>query len=523
MFLQSCHTFDAKLILQNRPYFMLTSQIRLTESGQQIERVREMSSVTAAPSETHPANTQYKIRQFQGDKVQLLERHSDGTVDSQGGQTGQNVDWFESSKSKLAGYLLPDNLTESVSKDYLPTRKWQLAHDFLGSMAGTASLGAVMTAVGPANLALAGLGVAAATVSNVTWMKDRMGQLSSFASTKLAKVAEKNPRPWLMGTELINSTATILDASTAVISPGAFYPLMIGLSIARSVNGAASGAAGAGITPRQAKKDNIGEVTVKNSNQSTIATFAGATVGIGALAALGGMIGFGPAAVVVASIGSLGTLGATYKKLQALDYNPINENAMRRVVDQLDSTGEVVGPDKKLLNQVASMFRSDRLVAGRSIEPLLADPRFPQWREQYQSRPYIMTIQDGAPYIVMKDDLSYQDTLPSASGPLPERSDYTAAMAQVQAVYQAIEAEKLLSGPQYAELAKTDVKEAENWVLKESLKKTPDDVRPLLTKMQQAGWSVDTVRFFGEQRPATIEAQNCEATSLQSGRNPALA
>lgn len=445
------------------------------------------------------------VKEFQGDKLIRFERDKDGLVTSPD-QSPDEAGWMARTKSKVLNSLVPENLSQSVSKDYVATRKWQLGRDFLGAFCGTASLAAVMTAVAPANMALAALSVAGVTVANVNWFKDRLGQLSSIAATNIARVAEKNPRPWMMASDIIQNVGTVVDASTCILPPLVYFPLLTGMGIVRAVGGAAGGAAGANVGPRQALKGNLGEVSVKNGNQSTLATFAGATAGIATLGALGSFMPFGSAVMAVAGIGAVGCLFTYYKMLQALDYNPVNEKAMRYVLDTMqENNGEVPPPSRNLMGQVAGLIKRDTLTAGDKIKPLLEDKNFAELRETFKDRPYMMSIREGKPYLVLKHEEGSQDQPQVGAKPLPDSTDFITKMAQTQAMYQGIMAERLLASPDYASKKTQDESAANRWVVEESLKQTPADIRPFLTKMQEAGWSVDTVRFWGEERPSTLQ------------------
>lgn len=453
-----------------------------------------------------PGNRPVLVKEFQGDKLIHFERDKDGLVTSPD-ISPDDAGWMARMKTKALNSLVPENLSQSVSKDYVATRKWQLARDFLGAFAGTASLAAVMTAVAPANGALAALSVAGLTVANVNWFKDRMGQLSSIAATNIARIAEKNPRPWMMASDIIQNVGTVVDAATCVLPPLVYFPLLTGMGVVRAVGGAAGGAAGANVGPRQAIKGNLGEVSVKNGNQSTLATFAGATAGIATLGALGSVLSFGTAVLAVAGIGAVGSLVTYYKMLQSLDYNPVNEKSMRYVMEHMESNkGEVPPPSRNLMGQVAGLIKRDTLIAGDKIKPLLEDKDFAELRETFKDRPYIMNIKDGKPYLVLKHEEGSNDQPETAAKPLPESSDFVTKMAQTQAMYQGIVAERLLASPDYASKKSQDADAADRWVIQESLKQTPKDIRPFLTEMQKAGWSVDTVRFWGEERPSTFEA-----------------
>jgi hypothetical protein len=445
------------------------------------------------------------VKEHQGDRVVTYQRDADGKVTSSG-NSSSDASWPTRTRRKLWESLVPENLSNNVSKDYVATRKWQVARDAFGAFAGTASVTAAVSAIGGANSALLALGIAGVTLANVTWVKDRLAQLTTFSSTGLAKVAEKNPRPWILAADIVNNAGAVIDATTAMLAPVAYYPLITAMAVVRAAVGTAEGAAGAGIAPRQAIADNIGEVGVKNGNQSTIATTLGATASLVALGTLTAAIGFGPAAIAIATTGAMAGLFCKYKMLQNLDYNPINEGAVRRVIAGQEKDQKIPGPAESLISQLPSIFQRNTLVVGDSVAPLLDDPNFPALREMYQARPYILSVHNGAPHIVLKDDLeSDQDTPAPAGVGLPAGPDYARKMVEVQSAYQAVHAEKLLASVEYRQRAERDgAEQADLWVSQESLRRTPSDFQPLLKDMAASGWSVDTVRFRGESRPVEL-------------------
>lgn len=447
-----------------------------------------------------------EVQEFSGDKVEVHHLQADGQVVSSS-DSSQQKSWLENAKTKFMASMVPENISQSVSKDYVDTRKWQLVRDFAGSAAGTASLASVLTAMVPAQMALASLAVAGLTVANLSWAKERLGQAVGFVSSNLlAKKAENNPRPWILAADAVQNLGTIVDASTVMLPPLAYYPLQIAMTAARAAAGSASNAAQAGIGPRQALQNNLGEVSVKNGNQAAVASFAGATLSVGTLAALGGAVGFGPASFAIASTGAAAGLFATYKKLQNLDYNPVNERAVRRVAESLQAQGPMVGPDQNIVGQVAQMFSPDQFVVGSPIRPLLESKEFGFLRELYQDVPYMIGIVDQKPYIVMKDDLQAKDELPSLPSGLPQTPEFAARAAQVEAAYQAVCLVKILQSPEYmADQEMLGREEAERKALRQSKEQTPKDIGRLLVDMQTQGWSVDTIRFAGESRPSVIK------------------
>ena len=447
------------------------------------------------------------VKEHQREQVVTYTREDDGTVKSSDNAL-KDEPWLRSAKRKLVESLVPENISQNVSKDYIPTRKWEVAREVFGSFAGTAAGAALIAAVAGANSAIVALGIAGVTLANINWVKDRLAQMTGFAmgASGIAKFAEKNPRPWIMAADTVNAAATVVDSTAAFMPPLSYYPMLATIGVVRSVVGAAAGAAAAGIAPRQAIADNIGEVGAKNGNQSTLATLVGSTASLAALGALTAAIGFAPAATAIAVAGSAAGLFCKYKMLQNLDYNPVNETALRKVISNQDDGTEISGPERNLFKLLPSIFRSDKLTVGASIAPLLNDANFPALRELYSERPFIVSVQDGKPHIVLKDDLeSDKDTPKKATLPLPDGEQYARKTAEVQAAYQAIRLEQVLAGDDYASRLETQGKDQANlWAAQESYKQTPEDIRPLLLEMREVGWSVDTVRFFGEARPAEI-------------------
>ena len=442
-------------------------------------------------------------------EVEVTEQFGKETVTYQrddqghvvGSQDNQPVPgWLERTKDKAWSSLVPDNLPNSVSADYVRTRKWQLARDFFGTFAATSSLAAVTTAIGPANTALAAMGVAALNLANVTWIKQRLPQITQFASTGLATVSERNPKPFMLASDLILQVSMVAEAATCLLPAGSYYPLLTGLAMAQAVGTVATNSASASLTPRQARQNNLGEVSTKNSNQSTLVSIAGATAGLAAVGALTGPLGFGHAALVVSSLGALAGTFCKIKRLQVAEYDPINEKGLRRVIER-----GMMGPERNQLKLLLDLAKTDKLVVGNRPRPVLQDPNFPALRQMFMQRPYLLTVHQGAPYIVMKDEESAKDEIPQANAPLPTNASYTERMAQVQAAYHGILLEKFLAGAEYAQLVQDKGMSGANLeAVRRTLQQTPADMHQFLKDMQAQGWSVDMVRFRGDAKPVKI-------------------
>lgn len=458
----------------------------------------------SVPTEVNPTEDNFKPSvvavEYEGDKTFTYKLGADGQLVSP--KEKQTEDGFiRKARTQLWNSLVPENLSVSVTKDYVPSRAWQLGRDFFGSLAGGAASLAVMQAVAPATGSLAALAIGGLSFASCTFGKDRLGDLVGVASTGIARVAEKNPRPWMLAGDVVNNACTVLDASTIMLPPLLYFPALATSALARGVFNTAGGAAGANVAPRQALKGNLGEVSVKNGNQGRFATMAGATVGLSALGALQHYMSFGPAAMTLSAVGALGGLACYYMSVASLDYNPVNERAIRRVLDAPE--GEVPGPSNNLLAQMADLGNRRFITAGQPIKPLLQDPKFPALRERYAEKPYIMGIKDNAPYLVMKHDEGKQDQI---SAPVRADAPDGTKLAQIEAMVQAVHAEKLLASSTFKDMvAKDGQAVAEEWVQTESLKKTPADILAFVDKLKEAGWSTDTVRFYGEERPTLIQ------------------
>lgn len=470
-------------------------------------------------------------RESLGDKQITWERDDQGHVTTPDGNAATGGSLLQKTGRWLTNKLVPENYKVACSKDYPATRGWQLVRDFAGSMSGTAAIGCVMGSVTGATSALLALGWAGVNFANVNNLKDRIGQVTSFLVTPMAIMAERNPRPWMMAGDIGQQVCTALDASVAVMPPILYFPILTASTVLRSVIGACEGAAGANVGPRQALKGNLGEVSVKNSNQSNAATMLGAITTPVLVGGLSTYFGANSAVVAQALSGNaaaLATMGqavamagmatvalggalalvATYMKLKHLDYNPVNEPALRTIINHMEeSQGEICKPDASVLKTLRTLVGSEKLVVGDRIKPILEDPQFDQLRETYKDRPYILKYTGGQPYIVMKNDKAHpsQMTFVPRAG-LPNTDDYRNRVAQVQAAIQAIHGERLAATPEYAEVvSKRGQADADQWLLEESLKKTPKNVEPFLLKLQEAGWSVDLLRLMGKDRPTIFE------------------
>lgn len=178
--------------------------------------------------------------------------------------------------------------------------------------------------------------------------------------------------------------------------------------------------------------------------------------------------------------------------LRRLDFHPVNEKAVRRVMEQLGQSHAVPAPEKQeVFRSVLTIGERDRVVLGREIRELVADrPRFDELRSMYRGRNYLLDVRQGEPYIVMRADCSLNDRF----------------QAVMQAVMQAVHVERLQEGEEYAQrVAKDGPEAADRMLVSESLSRTPASVEPVIAEMKTAGWSVDKMRFVDSGKRARWE------------------
>ncbi|MFN8611896.1 MAG: RUS1 family protein [Vulcanimicrobiota bacterium] len=368
--------------------------------------------------------------------------------------------------------IFPPNVETSVSKDYMATRAWHAAHYFIhgvggfvvgaataAALAGDATWGA---AVG-GGAAMASFGLIRNYACNAT------GFLTSFQVEK----AEKNPRGWMIAGEALHNMGMAVGALTAVPAvtahvPGGLFSLTMAGAALSTVGGVMKGAAEANVNQRQAIDGNLAQVNIANSHQDM---FNGILAGAGGAGLMAGLhhFGLGNAAipVVAAVTGALGTLAMT-QWVKNLNYHPITEAALRRVLGGPRTDGKLLGPKPdKMLELMKNLGQEGKYTLGGDQRPASLE-RSQELKSLFQGRDYMLDIQNGKPYIMMRENANAQD--------------------RCQAIYQAIQLEQLMADPKHT-------KSSEMELIRASLERTPADITPFLQQMKDAGWSTDIVKF----------------------------
>ncbi len=409
-----------------------------------------------------------------------MENSSDGVM-GEFGKLGQ----FLSNNRAVRGakqFLVPNNMPGSVSADYTSTRTWTFLQSIAWNAANYAAGAAIAIALG-VNPIWGG-----AAMATFNMIKDKLSQFIGFASTLAVPMIDRNPRPWIMAGEAIDHAGILVESATALAAgvPGALLPIGLAGCVLRTVSGSVKGPSMANIEPRQARAGNLGEVQKKNSNQNVISNLIGSMAGLYAIKSLMSM-GFGALSpVIVAAAGAAIAIGSVVGLVKNLDLHPVNEKALRRVIEGLEKDQKVAGPDPSLWRSLKSIREPDSIVMGdKKLQPRPENlAHIKDLKNLYAGRNYMLDVADGKTSIFMQKGCNAEDCL----------------TATVQAIY----ADYMATGEEYGKIvAKEGQDKADHWLLKSSLEKTPVDLKPLLGEMQKAGWSTDLLRPHDEGKRST--------------------
>lgn len=450
-----------------------------------------------APLKSSPANDPLAIKEYftdeDGGEVITYEVTPDGKVSSHDNSNedqanpgdvlnkfGKIGHFLLSNRyaRKVNQFLVPDNMPNSVSSDYTATRVWNFAQSVGWNAANFAAGAALAIALG-INPIWGG-----AAMASFNLIKDKLSQFIGFASTLAVPAIDRNPRPWIVAGEVIDHAGILVESATALTAaiPGALLPLGLAGCIIRTISGSVKGPSMANIEPHQAVAGNLGEVQKKNSNQNVISNLIGSTAGYTAIKYLMGM-GLGSMApVIVAAAGAVMATGAVVGMVKCLDFHPVNEKALRRVIDGVENEKKVVGPDTSLWRTLKSLKDSDTVVMGnKKLEPTSENiAHIRELKKLYNGRNYLLDVREGKTSIYLNKGCTAEDRL----------------LATIQGIY----VDRLKTGDEYK---KVPAGEGDNWLIKASLSKTPVDPKELLDAMKKVGWSTELLRSHDQGKRVT--------------------
>jgi hypothetical protein len=396
---------------------------------------------------------------------------SDGMI----GEFGKIGHFFSTNKyiRKIKQFLVPDNMPNSVSADYKATRTWNFFQSTGWNMANYASGAALAIALGLNPI----WGGAAMATFNL--IKDKLGLFTGFASTLAVPAIDRNPRPWMIAGEVLDHAGMIVESATSLTAaiPGALLPLGLTGCLLRTISGSVKGPSMANIEPRQAMAGNLGEIQKKNSNQNVISNIIGSLAGVYAIKGLMAMGVGALSPAIVAGVGAALAIGSVVGMVKSMDFHPVNEKALRRVIDGMEKDKKIVGPDPSLWNALKTLRQPDTIVMGdKKLQPSPENiGRIRELKKLYAGRNYLLDVKEGKTSIYLNKRCTIEDRL----------------TATIQGIY----VDRLKNTDDYGKLlADKGADTADHWLIKGSLEKTPSEVKPLLKAMERAGWSTDLLR-----------------------------
>ncbi|XP_045317824.1 RUS family member 1 isoform X6 [Leopardus geoffroyi] len=177
--------------------------------------------------------------------------------------------------SSLIAVFLPQGFPDSVSPDYLPYQLWDSVQAFASSLSGSLATHAVLLGIGVGNA------TASVSAATATWLvKDSTGMLGRiiFAWWKGSKL-DCNAKQWRLFADILNDVAMFLE----IMAP--IYPIFFTITIctsnlAKCIVSVAGGATRAALTMHQARRNNMADVSAKDSSQETLVNLAGLLVSL---------------------------------------------------------------------------------------------------------------------------------------------------------------------------------------------------------------------------------------------------
>ncbi|XP_017724031.1 PREDICTED: RUS1 family protein C16orf58 homolog isoform X1 [Rhinopithecus bieti] len=376
--------------------------------------------------------------------------------------------------SGLQAVFLPQGFPDSVSPDYLPYQLWDSVQAFASSLSGSLATQAVLLGIGVGN--------AKATVSaaTATWLvKDSTGMLGRivFAWWKGSKL-DCNAKQWRLFADILNDVAMFLEIM-APVYPICFTMTVSTSNLAKCIVSVAGGATRAALTVHQARRNNMADVSAKDSSQETLVNLAGLLVSLLMLPLVSGCPGF--------SLGCFFFLTAlhiyaNYRAVRSLVMETLNEGRLRLVLRHYLQRGEVLDPTAAnrmeplwtgfwparslslgvpLHRLVSSVFELQQLVEGHQEPYLLC---WDQSRNQVQ----VVLNQKAGPKTVLRA-ATHGLMLGALQGDGPLPAELEELRNQVQA------------GPK-----------KESWVIVKETHQVLDMLFPKFLKgLQDAGWKTE--------------------------------
>nr|XP_004671086.1 RUS family member 1 [Jaculus jaculus] len=238
--------------------------------------------------------------------------------------------------SGLQAVFLPQGFPDSVSPDYLPYQLWDSVQAFASSLSGSLATHAVLLGLGVGN------SKASVSAATATWLvKDSTGMLGRiiFAWWKGSKL-DCNAKQWRLFADILNDTAMFLEIMAPIYAVS-FTMIVSASNLAKCIVSVAGGATRAALTVHQARRNNMADVSAKDSSQETLVNLAGLLVSLLMLPLIPGWPSF--------SLGCFFLLTAlhiyaNYRAVRALILETLNESRLHLVLKHFLQKGEILEP-----------------------------------------------------------------------------------------------------------------------------------------------------------------------------------
>ncbi|XP_027260275.1 RUS family member 1 isoform X2 [Cricetulus griseus] len=365
--------------------------------------------------------------------------------------------------SGLRAVLLPQGFPDSVSTDYLPYQLWDSVQAFASSLSGSLATQAVLQGLG--------VGDAKASVSAATstWLlKDSTGMLGRIIFA------------WWKGlfADVLNDIAMFLEIMAPMYP--IFFTMTVSISnLAKCIVGVAGGATRAALTMHQARRNNMADVSAKDSSQETVVNLAGLLVSLLMLPLVSDCPSLSLGCFILLTALHI---YANYRAVRALVLETLNESRLQLLLKHFLQRGEVLAPASAnqmeplwtgfwpslslslgvpLHHLVSSVFELEQLVEGHQEPYLLC------WN-QSQNQVQVALSQVAGPEAVLR-----AATHGLVLGALQEDGPLPKELAELR--------EQARAGPK-----------KESWILVRETHQVLDTLFPKFLKgLQAAGWKTE--------------------------------
>lgn len=223
-----------------------------------------------------------------------------------------------------------------MSDDYMEYQIWDTIQALVSTITSTVANQAILKGIG------VGDETATLLAATVTWiMRDGAGLIGRilFAYWK-GTFLDCNCKRWRLFADVLNDVAIFLDIGSALLPQRAFLPIVCISSVGRSIVGVAGGATRAALTLHQAQRNNMADVSAKDSSQESLSNLIGLILNLVVVS----MVTDSPRSIAfIVVILTVLHLYANYRAVRAVCMATFNQSRLHCVVRSWLETGSVLG------------------------------------------------------------------------------------------------------------------------------------------------------------------------------------